>query len=415
VADESTSLVIKEHDFKEAKNSLKKFTEKAQQDVELSRVPYDGGLFHLGNHKVTGTELNEITGQIQEYFIKINNLNAGLVGEFRQVYNAFESLDKDYMTAIVNSFKATEKVSQREKEDFKKMLEEQEKSVKVLKKFKADIDKLKHITDVDKAWELINQQGEAVKALRDYQNELSKYKHLMDVDKLWEDGKSLTKQVGAIDARADDIDRELSDVGLRIDSVEALIEDIEIKIDEFIKTVEEQGTTLSEFAKVIEECRRSQQEFIESTSQAFNDYQAVIDQRLNKNEQAMRANFNSLNEGFERMQSDLNKQVKVLSTTQDKKFAELELSQASALERISQDQTLALESIKEAQADKLEQVSKDQLDQLAHINRSLEEEKKSLHSTVDKLTQKIKTAYIVAGTAATLTVVHIILNIIGII
>ena len=41
-----TLLDIKEHDFQEAKNALKKYTEQAKEEVELSRVPTDGGLFN---------------------------------------------------------------------------------------------------------------------------------------------------------------------------------------------------------------------------------------------------------------------------------------------------------------------------------------------------------------------------------
>lgn len=52
---QTTSLVIKEHDFQEAKNALKRYTEQAKEEVELSRVPTDGGLFNLGDHKVTGS------------------------------------------------------------------------------------------------------------------------------------------------------------------------------------------------------------------------------------------------------------------------------------------------------------------------------------------------------------------------
>jgi hypothetical protein len=159
---QSSSLIIREHNFQAAKNSLKKYTEQARQNVELSRVPYDGGLFNLGSHKVTGSELNRITSQIQDYLIKMNTLGQGLVDEFGEVYKAFEYLDKDYISGIVASIKAAEEVSiqeQKDRKDIKELVEQHDMSVMLLVEFKEDIEQLKHLTDVDKAWELIEEQA----------------------------------------------------------------------------------------------------------------------------------------------------------------------------------------------------------------------------------------------------------------
>lgn len=165
-----SSLIIKEHDFQEAKNSLKKYTEQAKKNVELSRVPYEGGLFNLQDHRVTGSELNRITSQIQEYLISLNNLGQGFADEFGEVYKAFESLDKDYISGIVASIKAAEEVSrqeQKDRKDIKELVAQHELSVTVLKKFKEDIDKLKHVKDIDELWdatETATKERENIKA-----------------------------------------------------------------------------------------------------------------------------------------------------------------------------------------------------------------------------------------------------------
>lgn len=68
-------LVIKYHDFENAKKEIKKFSEQKTTDFDLKRVndSKDAGEFlcdwFLGrgiglNHKVTGEELNELTSQI---------------------------------------------------------------------------------------------------------------------------------------------------------------------------------------------------------------------------------------------------------------------------------------------------------------------------------------------------------------
>lgn len=185
---QTTYLDISTHDFQEAKNSLKKYTEQAQKDFELSRVPYEGGLFNLGDHKVTGTELNRITSQIQDYLVGINTLNQGLIEEFGQVYKAFEFLDKDYISGIIASIKSAEAVSiqeQKDRQDIKELVNQHEQSVNVLKKFKADIDKLKHLTDIDTVWELLDKQTKLTKEFSGYMSELSRVKHLKDIDKVY--------------------------------------------------------------------------------------------------------------------------------------------------------------------------------------------------------------------------------------
>lgn len=106
IISQPTSLVIEEHNFQAAKNSLKKYTEKAKKDVELSRVPTDGGLFNLGSHKVTEEEFNDRMSQVQTYLINLNSLSQGLIDEFGEVYKAFESLDKDYISGIFSKQKS---------------------------------------------------------------------------------------------------------------------------------------------------------------------------------------------------------------------------------------------------------------------------------------------------------------------
>lgn len=112
-----TPLVIKEHDFQEAKNALKKYAEQAEEKIELVGVPTKGGLFHLGNHKVTGSELNDIISSTQNYLINIYKFNQDIIKEFEQVYKAFESLDKGYIAGIVTSIKAAAEVSKQEQKD----------------------------------------------------------------------------------------------------------------------------------------------------------------------------------------------------------------------------------------------------------------------------------------------------------
>ena len=169
-------IVIKKQNFELAKNRLKEFSEKKEAELIIDKVRTDGGFLGLGDHKVTGYELNNRMETIQKHLIDINTTNNKTIKEFREIYNALDALDKDYMTSIVASVKAIEKTSndvrtqqgvlnqhnkklqvQQNKLDahqgeIDKIVDNIKKTVSVLKAFKEKLDGLKHLTDIDKMW-----------------------------------------------------------------------------------------------------------------------------------------------------------------------------------------------------------------------------------------------------------------------
>jgi chromosome segregation ATPase len=161
-----SELVIKYHDFENAKKEIKKFSEQTTTDLDLKRVDDSKevgewfGDFFLGGgiglkHKVTGEELNELTTQIQSHLHSINNTQIKLIKEFGQVYSALEALDKDYIQAILVSIKATEETSQSIQETqgkIKKIVENQRKTLEELKKFKRKLDSYVHLGEIDEIW-----------------------------------------------------------------------------------------------------------------------------------------------------------------------------------------------------------------------------------------------------------------------
>ena len=50
-------------------------SQRTMSDFGLDHVPTSGGLFGLGEHKVTGNELNNIVSQIQDYLITLQVSN----------------------------------------------------------------------------------------------------------------------------------------------------------------------------------------------------------------------------------------------------------------------------------------------------------------------------------------------------
>lgn len=234
---------LKRHNFDAAKNRLKEFSEKTEAELAIDRVRIDGGFLGLGDHKVTGYELNSRLESIQGHLIDVNTTNNMTIKEFKEVYNALDSLDKEYITSIVANVKAIEKTSndvrkqqeilkqhndkltiQQNKLDFHqvdmdKQIDNVKKVVTTLKAFKEQLDGYKHLTDVDKIWSncktirndiqvvsdsitaLSQNQNEtkeyaeanrrSIEELRKFRSEVGSIEHIADVDSIWEQGNDV--------------------------------------------------------------------------------------------------------------------------------------------------------------------------------------------------------------------------------
>ena len=168
--------VIKKHNFQKTLKRLKAFSERKQEEIEIESVAtHDSiiGFFLDLDHKVTGREFNSRIENIQEIFIELNKKNIEIVKEFNNVYKTFDYLDKEYISAILSVLKGVEKTSddvkmqQAELKKHHTALEQQQNklnshqgeidniisnmeiTIKVLQKFKSQLDNLKHIISRD--------------------------------------------------------------------------------------------------------------------------------------------------------------------------------------------------------------------------------------------------------------------------
>lgn len=96
-----TNLPTNYHNFEIQKENIRKFSNKILEPVELKAV--DEKFLWKFDHRVTGTEFNAAIEQIQEVFKKNYEISKDIVREFKDVYNTFESLDKDYIQGICAS------------------------------------------------------------------------------------------------------------------------------------------------------------------------------------------------------------------------------------------------------------------------------------------------------------------------
>lgn len=264
-----SELTIQTHNFNIAKKKLKEFSEKVPSNLYLQTVATNGGWFNLFDHNVTGDELNNLTTQIQNHLITINNLHNESIKEFGQVYEALEALDKDYIQAIILSIKAAEKASNQAKEialkteknslDIVKTIDVQEQTINVLKQFKEQIDKYKQLKNIDVIWsdfqvfkkdiKSINNEIENVVKTIEVQkqtiNDLKQFKEqLKSIDQIWSVCQTLKKDIKSINIRLGNqeeaIDRENK----------AQMNDIRNLLDDYKIIYEDQSKTLFKRLKI---------------------------------------------------------------------------------------------------------------------------------------------------------------------
>ena len=182
-------LEIKRHSFDLAKNRLKEFSEKTEAELAIDRVRTDGDFFGLGDHKVTGYELNNRLEAIQGHLIDINSTNNRTIKEFREVYNALDALDKDYIKSIVANVKAIEKTSNDVREQQKTLKQHNDKLVTQQNKLNT------HQTEIDKN---VENMKKIVTTLKNFKEKLDEFKHLTDIDKIWVDCRTMRNDMQVV-------------------------------------------------------------------------------------------------------------------------------------------------------------------------------------------------------------------------
>ena len=187
--------IIEAHKFDESKKSLKAFSDESKTTYEISKVKSDGGLFGLGNHKVTGTELNSIISQIQNYLIKANECEIKIIEEFGEVYNTFENLDKEYIQSILISIESAKKANSKSvkaQEDINKTIKILSAAIEQLSQFKQKLESLEHLGNVDELYSNLEKLSDYVNSnlvikddyetqVNEFNSSLSKINELMDL------------------------------------------------------------------------------------------------------------------------------------------------------------------------------------------------------------------------------------------
>lgn len=274
-------ITIRRHRFEREKRDIQRFSELSQEDVGLTQIKQDKELVDiLGDillgrgigleHQVTGKELNELIGQVQERFISINQSHEKVVEMFGSVYRALESLDKDYIQAILISIKATEETSEGIKatqEQIKKIVESQRKTLEELKKFKLKLDGYSHLEEIDTIWKDIQQwheeipefsnelnaiemnigknesrieeikcgltaANEKIETMLSFITNVEKLVHLKDIDELWEQGEKHQNRITLVEQNNVVYEDKLGELVEKSDKMSARIDENALEINE---------------------------------------------------------------------------------------------------------------------------------------------------------------------------------------
>lgn len=179
--------VIKKHKFQKALKRLKAFSERKKEEIEIETVAtYDWGFFRDSVHKVTGREFNSRIKAIQDIFIELNKKNIEIVKEFNDVYETFDYLDKEYISAILSVLKGVEKTS----DDVKVQQAELKKHHIALERQQNKLDS--HQGEIDN---IISNMEITIKVLQKFKSQLDNLKHLNEIDTIWKDCKDIQSKI----------------------------------------------------------------------------------------------------------------------------------------------------------------------------------------------------------------------------
>lgn len=132
------SNIVRTHDFEHHKSEIRSFANNVPRDLRLSEFKTERKFWKLslGEHKVTGAEMNEFVEEVRNVLIENNERTRNVIREFQVVYNAFEALDRDYIQGILVAIESAENASRQAleaQEDIEKVIDAQVKTVRKLK------------------------------------------------------------------------------------------------------------------------------------------------------------------------------------------------------------------------------------------------------------------------------------------
>ena len=375
--DENTTLLEinkKRHNFDAKKNSLKKFGETQTQIVEIDDVETEGGLFGLFEHKVTGEELNQRMYTIQTYMVKFNGEMNRVIREFKEVYEAIDILDHDYICDIVANLKSIEKTSNDVRIHQDKLKEHTNKLSLQQSKLDAECVGIKKMEEEQKV---------ILRVLQKFQERLKSLEHLMDIDSIWHDCKMMRDNVRDLSKQTEVLEQSCEEIRNNIKILEECNKRLVEKTGALEKQIDQQDAALK---NKIEETK---QQFLLDVNQTKD----AIEQKLQNHVEQMDVEIAQINKQLVRKIGALEEQI-------DQQDVVLQ----NKIEETKQQFLLDMNQTKGFIEQELQ----------AHVEKTDVLEQK-VDEEIVALKGKIKTLYYALGGTVGLLVVQTILNVMGVI
>ena len=165
-----TDIIIR-HNFDQALRRLERFSNSTPSVPNIEKFETDGGLFGWGDHYINGHEMNNYVEKVQEHLSKQNSVLISTIKEFREVYNTFNFLDKEYLQGIISAVDAANKASEGARAASNQAKE-------------AAVKALKNEDDIRKEVEALRKVVEKIKSIReDLNTKISKIEESVNEDR----------------------------------------------------------------------------------------------------------------------------------------------------------------------------------------------------------------------------------------
>ena len=465
-------LVISTHDFEESKRKIEKLSGKVPSKVNFNTFPTEGNWIPWRDHKVTGKEINDdLVLPLQSTIRSLKSSILDLFTLSKEVYKAFEALDRDYIQGIVIGVKSAEEASNQARtasdqaktasnqaldasaqalEASEKASKAQDDITKTIDALQITVSSLKHFKETTTSkldlLETSNKSGlENLHRLVDdlptkyeeIQNELQSYKHLDDVDATWEDVQAHKIDLSKVQQRIKEITRIAEETTGKIHDDLSDLQKFQTlllsyshlcDVDALWADVQEHKTDLSEVHEQISEISS---DAAETTEKIHADLATLHQFQTLLQSYSHLSDVDATWEDVQAHKSDLSavhQQVTEISN----KAAETTEKIHADLATLHQFQTLLQSYSHLSDVDAMWDMTEDNKSGISNCHlkiSNLEEEvqstSKDLSSAIDLLNEeskerelninkKLKIAYVVAGISLALTVIQFILRIIGI-
>ena len=451
--------IIKRHNFETAKKKIQTFTKKIPDSIYLPKFEEDGGLFRLGDHKVTGEEMNIFLTRLQQEFMNFNSSISNIFKQFKEIYVAFDSLDKDYISGILAAIGSAAESSKQARAasdkanlacgDIKKTIAVLQTTIDKLKEFKSNSQN--KITRIDNE---INKLSFAISDLELKQNSTNLESVRKELDQAQAEIASLQqykeKLEGITEATTNftnfksEIDKVIQELNTRVITFETFQDDLKKYIH--LCDIDDIWDDVQNHRNQIDKADKKLSSYIESTSTDFGKYKSEQEKRLkdvHDIQDKSDANIKSLNEYRSKLQSiehildidkiwqDLNQQrtdidnAGKLFSEHVTNFSSYKLEILAVQNRVEKN-LIQLNSFQK----KLEGYKHTfQIDELWDFSHVLSTQTETLTNRVDAEIQRIDSAisgerqriknrltilYVIGGTAVALAITHLVLSIAGV-